>query len=275
MNDNDYYAQLEEFKIKFTNRGYKENEIIEQFNKATEQDRDKLLTYKTKQNSNKIVFSTKYNQNLPNIGQHIQENWHLLHINPVISESFQENPVVAYKRNPNLKQLIGQHRLSNGKVIKKRNNSMGKCRPCRSKRGNKCCKQVKETTTFSNRHTGQEFKIFQKLTCKSKNIIYLIECIKFNNKAYIGKTEIAANERINGHRSDAKNNDSILVDRHFLQPGHNFNLHAKFTLIEQVTKTDLSGEELTTLLEKREDFWMMKLQTLVLNGFNTELNFSQ
>ena len=63
--DNDYHAQLEELKIKFTNRGYKENEIIDQFNKATQQDRDKLLT------SNKIVFSTKYNKNLPNIGKNI------------------------------------------------------------------------------------------------------------------------------------------------------------------------------------------------------------
>ena len=68
---------------------------------------------------------------------------------------------------------------------------------------------------------------------------------------------------------------TTLYYRHFLEPGHNFNLHAKFTLIEQVTKTDLSGEELTTLLEKREDFWMKKLQTLVPNGFNIELNFPQ
>ena len=89
--------------------------------------------------------------------------------------------------------------------------------------------------------TKSDYRLHSRLSCKSRDIIYLLECKKCNNKPYVGKTEIPANERINGHRSDGKKRDTIEVDTHFLQPGHNFDCQAKFTLIEQVTSTNLSN----------------------------------
>ena len=139
--------------------------------------------------------------------------------------------------------------------------------------GNLCCKQVKDTSTFTNRNTKQIFHLNHEVDCKSRNGIYLLECIKCENKPYIGKFETPANERINNHRKDAKNPNSIPVDAHFLEPGHNFNIHAKFTFIEQLRKKDLSNTEKTRLLKEREDFWITKLQTLTPNGFKQELNF--
>ena len=79
--------------------------------------------------------------------------------------------------------------------------------------------------------------------------------------------------RINGHRSDAKKNDKLSVDTHFLQPGLNFERDAKFTIIEKIKRTDLSGTHLTNLLLRREDFWMTKLGTIESERFNTGLNF--
>ena len=35
------------------------------------------------------------------------------------------------------------------------------------------------------------------------------------------------------------------ADQHFRLPGHNFNWHAKFTLLEQLNKTELDKELLT------------------------------
>ena len=271
--DEDYIQQLEELKAKFILRGYKEDEIITEFNKATLQDRQNLLTYQTKERSTKLVFTTKYNKNAPSISKSIEDNWHLLQINNNISQAFKEKPVVGYKRNPNLRQLIGQHRLSKGKVIKPAIQSTGNCKPCRSQQGNKCCKLVQDTSSFMNRHTGKIFRIFHQLTCKSTNVIYLMECKKCNSKAYVGKSEIPVHKRINGHRSDAKKATSIPVDAHYLQPGHNFDRDTKFTLIEQIRRSDLTKEQMTELLLRREDFWMLKLQTLVPNGFNVELNY--
>ena len=132
---------------------------------------------------------------------------------------------------------------------------------------------MKTTSTFRNRHSNKEYKIFHRVNCKDKNVVYLLECIKCDDKGYVGKSEMETNLRMNGHRSDARRTDKLAVDTHFLQPDHNFERDAKFTIIEKITKKDITGPNLTRLLEQREDFWMIKLGTISPKGFNTGLNF--
>ena len=63
-------------------------------------------------------------------------------------------------------------------------------------------------------------------------------------------------------------------DKHFQLPGHDFTLHARFVLIEQVTNKGLTKAETRRLLEDREDYWMTRLKTLHPNGMNDHLNLS-
>ena len=140
--------------------------MIVQLNKVTQHNRNILLKYKTKEIQSNMVFLTKYQ--LPDIGKAIDDNWNHLHINAKISSAFTDKPIVAYKRNGNLRRLIGQHRISGNKVIRKKLLHKGKCTPCRTKRGNVCCQQVKETSTFTNRITKKVYKIFHQLSCKCK-----------------------------------------------------------------------------------------------------------
>ena len=63
--------------------------------------------------------------------------------------------------------------------------------------------------------------------------------------------------------------------KHFQMPGHNFNTHAKFTIIEEVYNKSLSKLKIRSLLEHREDFWILKLQTLSPQGLNISLNYPQ
>ena len=58
-------------------------------------------------------------------------------------------------------------------------------------------------------------------------------------------------------------------------PVHNFNAHAKFTIIEDVYNKSLSKFKICSLLEHREDFWILKLQTISLQDLNISLNFPQ
>ena len=58
-------------------------------------------------------------------------------------------------------------------------------------------------------------------------------------------------------------------------PGHNFNVHARFTVIEEVYNKSLSKLKIRSLLEHREDFWILKLKTLSLQGLNMSLNYPQ
>ena len=65
-----------------------------------------------------------------------------------------------------------------------------------------------------------------------------------------------------------KKRDSIQVDVHFLQPGHNFNLHENRASNKHLPM-QVTNDKTT------ENFWMQKLGTLIPMGFNIELNFPQ
>ena len=272
--EDDYHQELTNLIKKFKARGYNESEVTHICNKASLHNRDSLLSYKPKSQEQKLIFSTKYNRNLPNIGKAINENWNTLHINDKISNRFMDKPVVAFKRNDNLKRLLGQTKLSGNKVVRDSKKLEGLCSPCYTKQGNLCCKQIKHTSTFSNRLNKRIFKIRHRLNCKSEKLVYLMECTLCNNKPYVGKCETKGNLRINSHRNDSKRLDSIEVDKHFNQLGHDFTKHAKFTFIEQISKRNLTKAQLTNLLLKREDFWIIKLDSMSPNGFNDKLNYT-
>ena len=271
--EEDYRSATKALKEQFMARRYNDTLITEAIQRASEMDRKDLLQPKIKVN-NKIPLTlvTTYNKSLPNLKKIIEANWNMLKVNRNISNKFKEKPFIAYKRNPNLHQLIGGHKIEKDKVVKRTQKAGGKCTPCGANNC-KCCMQLKSTHIFKNRHNNKEYKIFHRVNCKSSNIIYLLECMKCNGRAYVGKSETAMNLRTNGHRSDAKKHHKLAVDTHFLEPGHDFTRDAKFTIIEKIMKTELRGTFLTNLLLRREDFWMAKLGTIEPHGFNTGLNF--
>ena len=60
---------------------------------------------------------------------------------------------------------------------------------------------------------------------------------------------------------------------HFRKEGHNFIQHAKFTLIEELTEMEnVTKATLKLRLKRREDFWILKLDSLSPKGLNQELN---
>ena len=81
--------------------------------------------------------------------------------------------------------------------------------------------------------------------------------------------------RMNTHRNDVWRTDGRTYDKHFQMPGHNFNAYAKFTITEEVYKKSLSKLNIWSLLEQREDFWILKLQVLSQQGLNILLNYPQ
>ena len=76
------------------------------------------------------------------------------------------------------------------------------------------------------------------LTCKSENVIYLLQC-RICQLQYVGKSETPFNVRRNNHRKDAKSQASILACEHFNEQNHNFQQHAEFTLSKLKNKQPL------------------------------------
>ena len=57
-----------------------------------------------------------------------------------------------------------------------------------------------------------------------------MQCI-LSKVQYVGKAEAAFNLRLNNHRKDTEKLNSILAFKHFQKQRHNFNKHAKFSII--------------------------------------------
>ena len=269
----EFEAHTQKLSKKLVERGYDTDLIKEEIDKARQRSRTDLLKPKEATEAGKNILAVTYNKNLPNLKKAIDENWKILSINPELARIFEEKPILAFRRNPNLQNLICRHKLKNNKPIIPGDNKTGKCTPCRSHLKNKCCKQMMSTDHFFNRKTKQKFFIRHNLNCKSDKVIYLIECT-LCQKGYVGKSETPSNLRTNNHRCDAKKSDSIDVDKHFFDnKNHDFDKHARITLIERLKNPEnMTKDEITYNLEKREDFWMTKLDTLQPDGFNVALN---
>ena len=65
---------------------------------------------------------------------------------------------------------------------------------------------------------------------------------------------------------------SIPASNHFDTEGHNFNIHTKFILTEQLNQINLEKLTLRKRLKIRETFWILKLETLYSKGLNRKLN---
>ena len=181
--------------------------------------------------------------------------------------------MIAFKCSKNLQEIIGGHGVKPRKVFKKNLTRLnGNSMPCSSTRPSLCCTQVFNTQTFTSQQTIRTFNIFHKLTCKSQYVIYLMECILCKIQ-HVGKSETPFNLRLNNHRKDVNNPKAIPACNHFKMHGHNFMKHVKFTLIEQLTEiSNINKDTLKLWLKRREDFWVIKLETLTPKGLNQELS---
>ena len=272
--ETEYLQNCNKMQENFIKRGYSKQLITQKIEQANTKSRTDTLTYKTRKSSNRIPLVTTFNPTLPHIGSILKSRWNILHIKPDIKESFPEPPIISYKRSKNLRDMIGNNNIVNSKVP--RNFKLNKqheikfCRPCKTSKC-LCCKQLKHTNQFKSSKTNQTYKIFHETNCKSKFVVYLLECKKCKLQ-YVGKSEWQFNIRLNNYRSHIKNcdiNKLLPVEKHFLLPNHNFEQDAIYTIIEKIENTE--REDAKKILEKRESAWMTHLQTISPNGLNSRL----
>lgn len=87
------------------------------------------------------------------------------------------------------------------------------------------------------------------------------------------KSEWPFHYRINNYRNRIKStpHERLLpVEQHFRLEKHDFNSHAKFTIIERI-EID-TQDKVRKILEEHEDKWILRLKTLCPCGFNHKLN---
>lgn len=176
--------------------------------------------------------------------------------------------ITAFSNSPNLRQKLVRSSLSTaGDIINSNtgrneslsgNNGMYKCI------SNKCraCNYVTCNANFQSSSNKRNFKIGNKFTCKSSNLVYLITCKKCNLQ-YVGQTGRTLADRINDHLSSIRTKKTKPIALHFNLPDHSI---TDFT-ITAIEKIPDNNNALNLRLLK-ETTWQNLLQTAFPLGIN-------
>ena len=217
---------------------------------CSERDDTLKLTNKNKIRTNRIPFITTFNLTLPPITNIIHKHWDILKLKPNLTDTFADPAMLTFRRSKNIKNMIGSNNILHDRTLKKisRTKTLQSCQPCNNS-SSLCCKYLDSTSTFTSHVTNKTYNIYHKTNCKSKNVIYLLECTLYS-KQYVGKSEWPFNLRLNNYKHRIKSTDSdklLPVEQHFRSAHHDFSVHAKFTVIEQIEKSTLGN--ITFILE--------------------------
>jgi hypothetical protein len=272
------YAELTNLNKAFLIRGYPLellNHTVERIRLIT---RDAALQYKDKSVKNSVFLNflkdksflpliLPFHQSLErHIEDHITKFWPILLNSDTKTKSIFENerPQVVFKRGITLGNLLTSTRchIANEDVDSEttdilksleRENYAFKVTPCKRPLC-KCCDHIQSTSAFYDIDRTRCFSIADTFNCNSKDVIYVISCLKCN-KLYVGQTARMIKDRLNNHRSDIKLNKPTAIGLHFNELCHSLK-HLIITPIADISNLSISDKhnvelEFMTLLRTR------------------------
>ena len=221
--------------------------------RATDKDRLTLLLPATTQKSQtKIIpFTVIYNPLNPPISKICQKNRHILASAPDAQELLIYNFMVVTKRARNIKQLLTKTDINPQPIPL----GSGPCNiQCVS------CRFLKPTRTITVSATQETIPIRGQYNCKTKNVIYVISCIKCGLQ-YVGQTGNTFNERFRAHLTDIRQENNMKpVSHHFTSNGHN---------VDDVTATTVTQttDDINVRL-RTEEVWIHIFKSRQPTGLN-------
>ena len=248
--------------------------------------------------ADRIVFVSTFHPQMPNLHARHADNAGILAKSERMSEVLPARPLVAYRRTPNLQNLLirtkskpvlsdplapSSSSLSTFPISSSQSSIQSSqtdvsipltaptpqtspllppgCHPCQRAKCDLCRKHLLPGDTITSTVTGHTHKIRQHIHCNASNLIYVITC-NTCKKQYTGQTSNKLRRRINNHKSAIRRPDTEeSVGAHFQEPGHTIN-----DLKVQVVELIPTGPEQRKRLDRAESFWMRRLQTHATTG---------
>ena len=189
----------------------------------------------------------------------IQRHFKILSSSPRCNSVFQTTPLVAFRRTDNLSDILVRSKL---RTNKQTNVTKGSFR-C----GKNCiiCRYITDgRTNYTFSATGETRTIHDRIDCNSKNLIYMIHCLRCN-KQYIGETKRRLKDRFNEHQRPVDrptpSSRPTAVSEHFLSDNHSPN-------DIELVPLELIHSSRDALRKAREAHHIERGQTLEPKGIN-------
>ena len=247
-NDKDFYHRLFQLEGYLRVKNYPAKIIRGAFTKVQKISREQILVYKEQESISRVTFPITYHPNIKNLVPGLHEKYNNILLqdqsNKVI---YPDPPMVAFRRPPNLRDLITRASISY---------------PNRSKPGlHDCEDQFCPLHRHNNPSqiiwsTHRNLEVKNVVSCKDHNIIYLISCKKRGCGAqYIGETGRTFKDRAKEHLNSVKNiKQDCPISNHFNDiSGHKI-LNIEFQILEKCKYED------TAYRRNREHFYINLLR---------------
>ena len=167
---------------------------------------------------------------------------------PLMKKCFDKPPVIAYKRDKNLRDMLVRAKLPPKRGKRRTINGFKKC--------GELCKlcpfsPINTTRNHTCNHTGISYEINSPMNCKSQGVIYRITCNKCPQFVYIGETGRPLKQRFSEHFRDAEKKDETKpCGKHSSLPGHSVTNMCTIAIESVLPKDDI-------LLRKiKENYWI-------------------
>eukprot|EP00079_Xenopus_tropicalis_P014684 XP_004911451.1 PREDICTED: uncharacterized protein LOC101735191 [Xenopus tropicalis] len=263
--------QLQDMFDRFLERGYKEQLLLTQLQRALTHTQDTLLNKDCTRDAQPapLIFTTTFSSTSRALSESITKNWPMVNQDESLSLYHASKPVIGYKRGNSLRDLLVTTDFKNydGKqkdwLSSYKKLGCYKCPDCVT------CRCLLCGPDFPHPHTGKRYKILHRLGCLSTFVVYIITCPC--GLYYVGKTVTTLRERIGNHRSAIsralKEGESIQpVARHFVNMRHPLPTFKCMAINHQPPLTRGGNRDLALL--RRESRWIHKLDCVAPRGLN-------
>ena len=109
--ENSFKTKLSHFRASLIERGYPESLITATLSDIKFENRNQALLQKCKEYKRTMAFTTQYRPTVPNLQRILMQKWHLIQQQPLLSEIFQDPPIVSYKRGRSLRVILVRAKL--------------------------------------------------------------------------------------------------------------------------------------------------------------------
>ena len=182
-------------KTHFISRGYNKSNIEKTLREVKLLKREDLLKERDTEKSKdpQSVFVCTWHPKLSQLPSILKENHKILTTDVKLSKTFPTISTVGFRRKKNLSNY-----LCRNDIKEKTSPDEEKCKGCI------LCKQMRKEKTVTNKKTGIIVNAKPGACCKTKGVIYAVNCKKCN-LMYIGHTGDSMAEHFSKHKYGINN----------------------------------------------------------------------